>query len=117
MRRIFLLFLLLGTAIATTLGQGRRAQKPFSVVEATIPKPLRHAGAIITAKTGMTELANFIAGAPTPMPGAYNAVGGFGMNPYDPRRDPREGAFDGRPALAASGSSSGIGTAANFWAA
>ena len=39
------------------------------------------------------------------------------MNPYDPRRDPREATFDGRPALATGGSSSGIGTAANFWAA
>jgi amidase len=65
----------------------------------------------------MTELANWVAGAPTPMPGNYNAVGGFGMNPYDPRRDPREATADGRPALATGGSSSGIGTAANFWAA
>jgi amidase len=214
-RRIFLFLFLLGTAMATTLAQGRRAQKQFTVVEASIPemqaalkrgrvtsrelvqqylmrialyedklhaaltvnrealkeadqldrerargrirgplhgipialkdnihtmnmpttggalafdglvppyeatitKNLRDAGAIIIAKSGMTELANFIAGAPTPMPGSYNAIGGFGMNPYDPRRDPRDETFDGRPALAASGSSSGIGTAANFWAA
>jgi amidase len=85
--------------------------------EATLVKLLRDAGAIIIAKTGMTELANWIAGPPTPMPTNYNAVSGYGFNPYDPRRDPREGNFDGRPALAASGSSSGIGTAANFWAA
>ena len=39
------------------------------------------------------------------------------MNPYDPRRDPREATFDGRPVLATGGSSSGIGTAASFWAA
>ena len=32
-------------------------------------------------------------------------------------RDPREATFDGRPALQTGGSSSGIGTAANFWAA
>ncbi len=83
--------------------------------EATLTKNLRDAGAIIIAKTGMTELANFIAGAPTPMPGNYNAVGGYGMNPYDPRPDPREATFDGRPALGTGGSSSGIGTAANFW--
>jgi amidase len=85
--------------------------------EATITKNLRDAGAIIIAKTGMTELANWVAGAPTPMPGNYNAVGGFGMNPYDPRRDPREGTADGRPVLQTGGSSSGIGTSANFWAA
>ena len=84
--------------------------------EATLTKNLRDAGAIIIAKTGMTELANCIAGAPTPMPTNYNAVGGFGFNPYDPRRDPRPSS-DGRPVLATGGSSSGIGTAANFWAA
>ena len=85
--------------------------------EATLVKNLRAAGAIILAKTGMTELANWVAGAPTPMPGNYNAVGGFGMNPYDPRRDPREATADGRPVLQTGGSSSGIGTSANFWAA
>ena len=85
--------------------------------EATLTKNLRDAGAIIVAKTGLTELANWVAGAPNPMPGNYNAVGGFGYNPYDPRRDPREATFDGRPALQTGGSSSGIGTAASLWAA
>jgi amidase len=47
------------------------------------------------------------------MPTNYNAVHGYGLNPYDPRRDPRN---DGRPILQTGGSSSGIGTAANFWA-
>jgi amidase len=84
--------------------------------EATVTANLRAAGAIIIAKTGMTELANFIAGPPTPMPTNYNAIGGFGFNPYDPRRDPRP-TSDGRPVMATGGSSSGIGTAANFWAA
>ena len=84
--------------------------------EATITANLRAAGAIIIAKTGMTELANWVAGAPTPMPTNYNAVGGFGFNPYDPRRDPRP-ASDGRPVLATGGSSSGGGTAASFWPA
>jgi amidase len=51
------------------------------------------------------------------MPGNYNAVGGYGMNPYDPRRDPREATNDGRPVMQTGGSSSGVGTAANFWAA
>jgi amidase len=84
--------------------------------EATVTKNLRDAGAIIIAKTGMTELANWVAGSPTPMPANYNALKGYGFNPYDPRRDPREATFDGRPALFTGGSSSGIGTAANFWA-
>ena len=85
--------------------------------EATVTKNLRDAGAIIIAKTGMTELANWVAGAPYPMPTNYNGLHGYGFNPYDPRRDPREGTFDGRPALATGGSSSGVGTAASFWAA
>jgi amidase len=85
--------------------------------EATLTKNLRAAGAIVIAKTGMTELANWVAGPPTPMPGNYNGLAGYGYNPYDPRRDPREGFFDGRPAMPTGGSSSGIGTTANFWAA
>ena len=78
--------------------------------EATLTKNLRDAGAVIIAKTGMTELANYVAAG---MPTNYNAVHGYGMNPYDPRRDPRS---DGRPILQTGGSSSGVGTAANFWA-
>jgi amidase len=80
--------------------------------EATLTKNLRDAGAVIIAKTGLTELANYIA---TGMPTNYNAIHGYGFNPYDPRRDPRTTA-DGRPILQTGGSSSGIGTAANFWA-
>ena len=82
--------------------------------EATLTKNLRDAGAIIIAKTNMTELANWVAAG---MPANYNAIAGHGFNPYDPRRDPREATFDGRPALFTGGSSSGVGTAANFWAA
>jgi amidase len=82
--------------------------------EATITRNLREAGAVIIAKTNMTELANWVASA---MPGNYNALVGYGFNPYDPRSDPRKGTDDGRPALNAGGSSSGAGTAANFWAA
>jgi amidase len=85
--------------------------------EATLTKNLRDAGAIILAKTTLSELANFVAGAPTPMPGNFNAVRGFAFNPYDPRRDPRPGNDDGRGAMNTAGSSSGTGTAASFWAA
>ena len=85
--------------------------------EATLTQNLRDAGAIIIAKSTMTELANWVAGGPTPMPGGYNGLIGYSMNPYDPRRDPREDTSDGRPVLATGGSSSGVGTAANFWAA
>jgi amidase len=82
--------------------------------EATLTRNLREAGAIIIAKTNLTELANWVA---TGMPANYNALAGYGLNPYDPRRDPRDATFDGRPALSTGGSSSGVGTAANFWAA
>jgi amidase len=83
--------------------------------DATLVRNLREGGAIIIAKTQMTELANWVAGNP-PMPANYNAVTGFAYNPYDPRRDPRP-TGDGRPALFTGGSSSGAGTAASFWAA
>ena len=97
--------------------------------EATLTKHLRDAGAIVIAKTNMTELANWIAAG---MPGNYNGLAGYGFNPYDPRPDPREGTSDpstgsgspraqsrgdGRPALTPAGSSSGAGTSANLWAA
>ncbi|HEX2122985.1 MAG TPA: amidase family protein [Thermoanaerobaculia bacterium] len=85
--------------------------------DATVTKNLRDGGAIIIAKTQLTELANWVAGAPTPMPTNYNALTGYGFNPYDPRRDLREATADGRPALATGGSSSGAGTAMSFWAA
>jgi len=84
--------------------------------EATVTKNLRDSGAIIIAKTGMTELANWVAGSPVPMPANYNGLKGYGFNPYDPRRDPRTDSFDGRPALFTGGSSSGVGTNASFWA-
>jgi len=83
--------------------------------EATLTRNLRDAGAIIIAKAGLTEFANFMAGSPNQMPGNYNGLTGFGYNPYDPRRDPRPDRFDGRPVLSTGGSSSGIGTAASFW--
>ena len=85
--------------------------------DATVTTNLREAGAVIIAKTNLTELANWVAGPPTAMPANYNAVAGYGMNPYDPRRDPREATGDGRPALSTGGSSSGVGTAVSFWAA
>ena len=84
--------------------------------DATLVKNLRDAGAVIIAKTGLSELANWVAGGPTPMPANYNGLRGFGFNPYDPRRDPRDATGDGRPVLNTGGSSSGAGTAANFWA-
>jgi amidase len=105
------------TTMMPTTGGALAFERFVPPYEATIVANLRAAGAVIIAKTGMTELANWVAGDPTPMPTNYNAVGRFGFNPYDPRRDPRDATFDGRPALGTGGSSSGIGTSASFWAA
>ncbi len=85
--------------------------------EATLTQNLRAAGAVIIAKTVLTELANWVAGDPYDMPDNYSSLGGYAFNPYDPRRDPRPGSNDGRPTLETGGSSSGIGTAASLWAA
>ena len=85
--------------------------------DATLTTNLRAGGAIIIAKTVLTELAHWTAGAPTPMVANYTGVAGFAYNPYDPRMDPRPDTFDGRPVLPTGGSSSGAGTAASFWAA
>jgi amidase len=82
--------------------------------DATVTRNLREAGAIIMAKTQLTELANWVT---VGMPANYNSLNGYGMNPYDPRRDPRDGLADGRPVLTTGGSSSGVGTAVSFWTA
>ena len=81
--------------------------------DATLAKNLVDAGAIILAKTQLTELANWVASG---MPGNYNGLNGYGMNPWDPRMDPRDNVFDGRPVLGTGGSSSGTGTNVSFWA-
>src|SRR4029450_12771518 len=67
--------------------------------EATLTKHLKAAGAVVSARAGLTELANWVAGNPKPMPGNYNAVGGFAFNPYDPRPDPRGAAVFGPPSV------------------
>jgi amidase len=81
--------------------------------DATLTKNLRDAGAIVIAKAQLTELANWVASG---MPGNYNAVNGQGLNPWDPRTDPRPGLNDGRAVMGTGGSSSGIGTNVSFWA-
>jgi amidase len=96
--------------------------------ESTLSQHLRDAGAIVLGKTVLTELANWVSDH---MPGNYSAVGSYGMNPWDPRPDPRHILSpdpnlgvpahhffdDGRPVMATGGSSSGIATSANLAAA
>lgn len=81
---------------------------------ATLTRNLEASGAIILAKAQLTELANWVTAG---MPGNYNALNGYGFNPWDARRDPRDGFFDGRPVMGTGGSSSGTGTNVSFWAA
>jgi amidase len=77
--------------------------------EATLATNLKNAGAIILAKSTMSELAGWFGTAFRP--GGYNAAVGQSYNPYDPRAND-----DGTPVLETSGSSSGGGVAANLWA-
>ena len=104
---------ILTTGIRTT-GGAIAFEDLMPPYDATLTTLLRDAGAVIIAKTTLTELANFVTNG---MPGNYNAVAGYALNPYDARRDPRPATADGRPVLNTGGSSSGAGTAANFWAA
>lgn len=86
----------------------------FAPYESTVVANLKAEGAIILAKTQLSELANWVAGN---MPANYTGLTGYGMNPWDPRLDPRPGLSDGRPVQTTGGSSSGVGTSVSFWAA
>jgi amidase len=81
--------------------------------DAPVVANLKRAGAVMIAKTTLTELANWVTNG---MPANYSGLFGFSMNPYDPRPDPRDGNNDGRPVMSTGGSSSGTGTAMSFWA-
>ncbi len=81
--------------------------------DAPLTANLKAGGAIIIAKTTLSEFAGYFGeGAP----GTYSSISGYSFNPYDPRRDPRPGQNDGRGVMNTGGSSSGTGTTANFWA-
>ncbi len=86
----------------------------FPPYDATLVANLREAGAIILAKTVLTEMANWMV---LGMANNYSAIGGHAFNPYDIRREPRPPFNDGRGVLPTGSSSSGGGTAASFWAA
>ncbi len=105
---------IINTTNMPTTGGGLAFEGFAPLYDATLIAKLREAGAIIFAKTVLTEFANWVTAG---MPGNYSALFQYGMNPYDPRTDPRAATNDGRPAMNTGGSSSGIGTAASFWAA
>lgn len=80
--------------------------------DAFIVGKLKRAGAVILGKAQLTEFANFMTNG---MPAGYSSLGGWALNPYDPRPLP---GGDGRPVLTPGGSSAGAGiaTAANLTA-
>jgi amidase len=78
--------------------------------DATLVTHLKDAGAIILAKSTMSELAGWF--GDSFRPGGYNGAAGQSYNPYDPRAND-----NGTPVLETSGSSSGGGVAAGLWAA
>lgn len=75
----------------------------FPPDDAFLVRRLRAAGAIVLGKATLSEFANFLTSG---MPSGYSSLGGFGYNPYDPRR-----AVDGSPIVSPGGSSSGSGIA------
>ncbi|MEQ8262048.1 amidase family protein [Pseudohaliea sp.] len=103
---------LIQTTDMPTTGGAQALRGYLPPYDATLTRKLRDAGAVIIAKTTLTELANWMG---TDFPNGYNAIAGHSYNPYDPRLHPT--IADGRGRLDTGGSSSAIGTAANLWAA
>jgi amidase len=92
-------------------------QGTFPLDDDFIVKKLKAAGAVILAKGNLTEFANYLTNG---MPAGYSSLGGYVLNPYDPRPIPVPLTnSDGRQALTPSGSSSGpaVVSAANLAAA
>jgi len=86
-------------------------QNTFSLDDSFLVKQLKAAGAIIIAKGNLTEFANFLTNG---MPTGYSSLGGYVLDPYDPRPVPVPLVnSDGRQALGPGGSSSGPGVVAS----
>jgi amidase len=86
-------------------------QNTFSLDDSFLVKQLKAAGAIIIAKGNLTEFANYLTNG---MPTGYSSLGGYVLDPYDPRPIPTPLVnSDGRQALGPGGSSSGPGVAAS----
>lgn len=98
------------TADMPTTGGSVALQNTFPLEDAFLTKQLKAAGAIIIAKANLTEFANFLTNG---MPAGYSSLGGYVLDPYDPRPVPKGlPNSDGRQALSPGGSSSGPGVVA-----
>ena len=105
------------TADMPTTAGSVALQGTFPLDDAFLVKKLKAAGAIIIGKGNLTEFANYLT---TGMPTGYSSLGGYVLDPYDPRPIPAGlPNADGRQALGPGGSSSGPGViaAANLAAA
>jgi len=100
---------ILTTADLPTSGGMLAFKSYMAPYDATLVTNLKGAGAIILAKSNLSELAGWFGS--DRRPGGYSAAAGQSYNPYDPRANE-----DGTPVLEVSGSSSGVGVAANLWA-
>ena len=86
-------------------------QNTFPLDDSFLVKKLKAAGAIIIGKGNLTEFANFLTNG---MPTGYSSLGGYVLDPYDPRPIPKPlPNSDGRQALGPGGSSSGPGVVAS----
>jgi len=105
------------TADMPTTAGSVALQETFPLDDNFLVKRLKAAGVIIIAKGNLTEFANYLT---TGMPAGYSSLGGYVLNPYDPRPIPVPlPNSDGRQALTPSGSSSGpaVVSASNLAAA
>ena len=99
------------TADMPTTAGSVSLQGTFPLDDAFLVRQLKAAGAIILAKGNLTEFANYLT---TGMPTGYSSLGGYVLDPYDPRPIPKPlPNSDGRQALGPGGSSSGPGVAAS----
>src|SRR5712692_4393546 len=99
------------TADMPTTAGSVALQGTFPLDDAFLVKKLKAAGAIIIGKANLTEFANYLT---TGMPTGYSSLGGYVLDPYDPRPIPA-GLLnaDGRQALGPGGSSAGPGVIAS----
>lgn len=79
----------------------------FAPYDASLVENLRNAGAVILAKTNLTEFANYMA---KDMPNGYSSRGGQVLSPYDAKSDPSGSSTGSAVAVSAGLTAVSIGT-------